>query len=227
MNALVLAVVLLAEPAAVDLTPTAPAVEPAQLGLVGAGIARPLAIPAPVIDADDRPTRGDFRVTLGGGGVSGLSGVSPTVLVGVEVKPFQNVGFRGGMGMVAATGGGAWSSAELSAAVVYHALPGASFDPYLAAGAQAGVLSIYQPTGSARAPISFATSNGDPIPPPPDSSAGRGPIKSFASPELQAGVKTALRGGLSLDVGVRYLVLKYQGETRSAFSGLFTLCTPF
>jgi hypothetical protein len=126
--------------------------------------------------------------------------------------------------MVAATGGGAWSAAELSAAVVYHAMPGAFLDPYVAAGGQVGVLSLYQPTRAA--PISFATSSGDPIA-IPDSSSGRGPVSSFAAPELQVGVATRLRGRLGLDVGVRFLPLTYKGETRGAFSGLVTLCTPF
>jgi hypothetical protein len=225
MNALVLAVLLLAEPAApvVPLVAVAPA--PARLDAAVPGV-RPLPLPERVFEAveRDRLDRGFFRVTLGGGGVSGLSGVSPTVLVGVEVSPWRHVGFRGGMGMVAATGGGAWSSAELSAAVVYHASPGGLLNPYVAAGAQVGVLSLYEPTNAR--PMSFATSNGDPIV-NPDSSSGRGPVSSFAAPEVQVGVNTRLRGRLSLDIGVRYLPLTYKGETRSAFSGLFTLCTPF
>lgn len=227
MNALVLAVLLLAEPSPEDPTVAAPAAEPAHLDMNTSSMVRPFAIPAPIVDADERPTRGNFRVTLGGGGVSGLSGVSPTVLVGVEVKPFRHVGFRGGMGMVASTGGGAWSSAELSAAVVYHLTPGAFIDPYLSAGAQVGVLSLYKPAAGVGAPISFATSTGDPIPPPPDSSAGRGPISSYAAPEIQVGLNTPLRGGFSLDVGVRYLPLTYKGQTRNAFTGLVTLCSPF
>jgi len=166
VNAFVLSVLLLAEPSAPDLAALPAAAEPARVELNG-GMVRPLAIPAPVIDADDRPMRGQFRVTLGGGGVAGLSGVSPTVLVGVEVRPFRHVGFRGGMGMVSAAGGGAWASAEVSAAVVYHLGLSSLADPYISAGAQAGVLSLYRPAYS-QAPISFATSTGDPIPPPPD-----------------------------------------------------------
>jgi hypothetical protein len=225
MNSLLLAALLLAEPTPEALAVAAPAAEPARLELATGTMIRPLAIPAPAVDADDKPTRGQFRVTLGGGGVSGLAGVSPTVLVGVEVKPFRHVGFRGGMGMVAATGGGAWSSGELSAAVVYHVSPGAFVDPYVAAGGQVGVLSIYKGS-SAGAPINFAAGAGD-IPPMADSSVGRGPIKSFAAPEVQVGLNTALRGRVSLDVGVRYLALTYKGETRSAFTGLVTLCAPF
>lgn len=224
MNSLVLAALLLAEPTPEALAVAAPAAAPARLELATGPMVRPLAIPAPVIDADEKPTRGQFRVTLGGGGVSGLSGVSPTVLVGVEVSPWRHVGLRGGMGMVTAAGGGAWSSVELSGAVVYHALPGAFLDPYVSAGAQFGVLSLYEPTDSP--PISFATSSGEPIA-LPDSTSGRGPVNSFAAPELQVGINTRLRGSLSLDIGVRYLPLTYQGQTRSAFTGLFTLCTPF
>jgi len=226
MNSLVLAALLLAEPTPEALAVAAPAAAPARLELATGPMVRPLAIPAPVIDADEKPTRGQFRVTLGGGGVSGLSGVSPTVLVGVEVKPFRHVGFRGGMGMVAATGGGAWSSGEISAAVVYHLGLSSFADPYVSAGVQAGVLSLYKPAHGGQ-PISFATSTGDPIPPPPDSSSGRGPVSSYAAPEIQVGVNTALRGRLSLDVGVRYLSLTYKGETRNAFTGLVTLCAPF
>jgi hypothetical protein len=224
MHALALALLLLAEPAVEGdrlavAAPAAPALAPA-----GVPVARPLVVPE-FGEAAERPVRGQFRVTLGGGGVSGLPGVSPTVLVGLEVSPWRHVGVRAGMGMVAATGGGAWSSAELSAALVYHVAPGAAFDPYLAAGAQLGVLSIYRPAGNVQ-PISFATSTGEPIT-IPDSSSGRGPISGFAAPEVQAGVNTRLRGKLSLDVGVRYLPLTYKGVTRSAFTGLVTLCTPF
>lgn len=222
MNALVLAVLLLADPAA-PLAVTLPA--SAQLEVAAPGV-RPLALPERVFEAveRDRLDRGFFRVTLGGGGVSGLSGVSPTVLVGVEVSPWRHVGLRGGMGMVAATGGGAWSSAELSAAIVYHLVPGGFLNPYVAAGAQVGVLSLHEPTNAV--PMSFATSTGEPIV-IPDSATGRGPVRSFAAPEVQVGVNTRLRGRLSLDIGVRYLPLRYEGETRSAFSGLLTLCTPF
>jgi hypothetical protein len=225
MNALALAVLLLAEPPAHGLADVAPPAEGQRLEL-GTGAIRSLAIPQPIVDADERPVIGTFRVTLGGSGVSGLSGVSPTVLVGVEVKPFRHVGFRGGMGMVTAAGGGAWASAELSAAVVYHLGLSTFADPYVSVGAQAGVVSLYRPAYGQQA-ISFATSTGDPIPPPPDSAAGRGPVNAYAAPELQIGVNTALRGRVSLDVGVRYLPLTYKGETRNAFTGLFTLCTPF
>jgi len=224
VNALVLAVLLLADPAVPESQLAAGAPEPVRLGALGP-VVQPLALPERVFEAGgDRLDRGFFRVTLGGGGVSGLSGVSPTVLVGVEVSPWRHVGLRGGMGMVTATGGGAWTSVELSAAVVYHALPGAFLDPYVAAGAQVGVLSIYQPADSP--PISFATSSGEPVA-LPDSTSGRGPVNSFAAPELQVGVNTKLRGSLGLDIGVRYLPLTYQGQTRSAFTGLVTLCTPF
>jgi len=224
VNALVLAVLLLADPAAPEPQLAASAPAPARLDAIGPAV-RPLALPERVLEAGgERLDRGLFRVTLGGGGVSGLSGVSPTVLVGVEVSPWRHVGLRGGMGMVTAAGGGAWSSVELSGAVVYHALPGAFLDPYVSAGAQFGVLSLYEPTDSP--PISFATSSGEPIA-LPDSTSGRGPVNSFAAPELQVGINTRLRGSLSLDIGVRYLPLTYQGQTRSAFTGLFTLCTPF
>lgn len=221
MNALLLAALLLAEPTDGALQAASPAPE----AIAVAPVVRPLSVPAPIVDADARPERGTFRVTLGGGGVSGLNGVSPTVLVGLEVTPWKHVGLRGGMGMVAATGGGAWSSAELSAAVVYHALPGAFLDPWVAAGAQFGVLSLYrEPAGGA--PLSFATNGGGPIP-PAESVGGRGPVDAYVSPELQLGVTTRLRGRLALDVGVRYLSLSYKGDTRNAFSGLVTLCTPF
>lgn len=224
MNALALALLLLAEPAAEadQLAAAAPAAS--AMGVAGVPVARPLAVPE-FGEATERAVRGQFRVTVGGGGVSGLPGVSPTVLVGLELSPWRQVGVRVGMGMVAATGGGAWSAAELSAALVYHVAPGAAFDPYLAAGAQMGVLSIYRPAGNVQ-PISFATSTGEPIV-VPDSTSGRGPISGYAAPEVQAGVNTRLRGRLSLDVGVRYLPLTYKGVTRSAFTGLVTLCTPF
>ncbi len=221
MNALLLAALLLAEPTDGALDALAPTPE----AIAVAPVARPLVVPSPIIDADARPERGLFRVTLGGGGVSGMAGVSPTVLVGLEINPWRHVGLRGGMGMVAATGGGAWSSAELSAAVVYHALPGAFLDPWIAAGAQFGVLSLYRESGGPPR-ASFATNGGGAIP-PPDSVSGRGPVNSYASPEVQVGVNTRLRGRLSLDVGVRYLSLTYKGDTRNAFSGLVTLCTPF
>ncbi|HET9554042.1 MAG TPA: hypothetical protein VFP50_13820, partial [Anaeromyxobacteraceae bacterium] len=162
------------------------------------------------------------------------SGVSPTALVGVELDPWSPFGIRAGLGMVTSVGGGEWTSAELTAALVYRPLRAAALSPYLTAGVQLATLTIAPQDHSfgpplARSTISLAAAapGGDPEAAPSANTSPSGPVHYSVAPELGAGLGLPLVEGLALDVGVRYLPLRWEGEVRHAFTGVVAVCSPF
>jgi hypothetical protein len=75
--------------------------------------------------------------------------------------------------------------------------------------------------------LATAAAGGDGGPPPDTSTGPAGPVHYSVAPELQAGVAVPLGDGLALDVGVRYLPLRWEGAVRHAFTGIVAVCSPF
>lgn len=181
----------------------------------------------------------EFRAGLGASAASGTMGVSPTAQFGVEIDPWERIGFRLTLGTVLGAGSGEWSAVELAPGVVLRAFgPGAPVTPYLAVGGQVSFLTIdpasrtsyrapaaLQSGGSATGKLGSALSavGGD----SGGASGGSGPMARIsAAPEATAGVALRLTRDVALDLGVRYVLLTWQGKVHSGLTATVVVCAP-
>jgi len=181
----------------------------------------------------------EIRAGVGASAASGTVGVSPTAQFGVEVDPWERLGFRLTLGTVFGAGSGEWSAVELSPGVVFRAFaPGAPITPYLAVGGQISFLTIdpgsrtsyraagaLQPDGSGTGKLSSALSGVA-----GDSGGGAGSggpmARISAAPEATVGAALRLTRDVALDVGVRYVLLTWQGKAHSGLTATVLVCAP-
>ena len=210
-------------------------------------LAGPQPAPPPeVISAQGEASKGwlagaalrEFRAGVGASAASGTVGVSPTAQFGVEVDPWERLGFRLTLGTVLGAGSGEWSAVELSPGVVFRAFaPGAPVTPYLAVGGQLSFLTIdpgsrsnyraaaLHSDGSGAGKLSSALSA-----PGADSGGVAGSSGAMArisaAPEATVGAALRLTRDVALDVGVRYVLLTWQGKAHSGLTATVLVCAP-
>jgi len=181
----------------------------------------------------------EFRAGLGASAASGVTGVSPTAQLGVEIDPWERIGFRLTLGTVLGAGSGEWSSLELAPGVVFRAFgPGAPVTPYLAVGGQISFLTIdpasrnnYRAAGALRADGSGTGKLSSALTATGGDSGGNpgsgGPMARISgAPEATAGVALRLTKDVALDVGVRYVLLTWQGKAHSGLTATALVCAP-
>jgi hypothetical protein len=229
MLAPLVAVLLAAEPAAAD----PPAAPPEQAGHEQ-GVGGPFA-PEPPEMPDAARERSIVRGARFGGGVARVmrvSGVAPAFDVGIELGlgpdalalrlQFQSA-LRFGWGIV----GGA---PDL---VVYLAPRSWWLSPYLAGGVQLGAANFSADSIAGRAlePAALrvarsAMGAGPPRTFAPENSAGPSPLRFTWGPQATAGVLLQSRGGIGLDLGVRYTSVTWDGKRYGGVSLVATIVAP-
>jgi hypothetical protein len=180
---------------------------------------------------DDVP-RGPSRVAevrAGGGGMAmrNVEGVGATGEAGMEFVPWGPVALRLTVGGSVRLG---WGAFYFSPEAVFRATPlHSTFSPYLAAGVQAGFVNITERArrrglGSTSAPL-FGE--------PDDTVAAGGlgpsgpvPLRFTAGPQLTGGVRLQAFRAYALDVGLRYTMVRWRGDTLHAVGAVLTICAP-
>jgi hypothetical protein len=228
-------------PEAVRAPSAAPDLSPAPLPprtLEPAG--QPVEVVAAVVIPSSEPASAMARQVQGGVGISVTnadSGFASTVLAGVQVDPWDLVGFRGSFGMTSsAVGAGGWDAAEVAGAVLVRPIGNhRRVVPYAGVGVLFAILALFPdpvtPTtavlpkfaGRHQAPL-LVTADGN-FPKEPEPTGGPNQFKVI--PELTAGATVRLTHRLGLDVAARYLPLSWNGSTYNGLSVVASICAPF
>lgn len=168
----------------------------------------------------------------GGGGataIADVTGVAPGAEVGLELDPWELVGFRMTFGTAMRVG---WGSFFATPEVVLRGAPmQASFAPYLAAGVQVAAvnitpraLGVSESTGAIRSGLTSDEGAADPR--SGASADGPSPLSLSLGPQVGAGLELQLSPQVTVDLGVRYTLLTWNGDRYHAVSGTVMLCGP-
>jgi hypothetical protein len=218
-----------AAPAALQATPPAVGMTPA----MGPAL---VASAAPATSSKmflDRQVRAGLGVAV----TNADKGFASTFQVGVQLDPWDAVGFRAGAGMTTSVvGAGGWDAAEFSGSAVLHPFGlGGRIAPYIGVGVQFAFMAVFPddapppPQGLAKlgtghlAP-SLVAAEGT-FPAKVDGFGGTNQFKVM--PEATVGALIRLTPKLSLDAAARYQPLIWNGTTYNGLSVIAALSTPF
>jgi hypothetical protein len=216
-----------------DLTPQPILVQPRSAPEASAG-AVAVAAPAPSTSSVGRLVRAGLGVSV----TDADAGYASTFQAGVQVDPWNLVGFRGSIGMTTSVfGAGGWDSAELTTSVLLRPIGSQRrVVPYAGLGVQFAFLAIFPDApadGSGTvpkvasghlAPLATAAP-GESV---DQAKGGFGGTNQFKiMPELTVGALFKLTDRLDLDVAGRYLPLSWNGTTYDGFSVVASICAPF
>lgn len=169
-----------------------------------------------------------------GGGtlfVGDVKGAAPSGEAGLEFRSLGPVALRMTLGAAARL---SWGALYLTPEAVYRFLPReARFSPYVSLGAFGGLMNVRDEafTGGHRkeqgqlSSAIFGEKDYDANP-----GGGAAPPGSALSPaygpQLQAGLRVRTFGATALDLGLRYSLIRWEGDTYRGMGVVLTVCAP-
>lgn len=173
----------------------------------------------------------DTRYGAGATSLRDINGTAPTGEFGLELRPWGPVALRTSIGVAARY---TWGTLTVTPEAVYRFSPlEATFSPYVAAGVQAGVINVrkeaLEPQDGLQT-LTAAATNDDPDPSTGDDTGrfapGSSPLRFTAGPQVTAGVRFRAFTKTALDLGVRYNLVRWDGESYQGFSVVLAVCAP-
>lgn len=171
----------------------------------------------------------DMRFGLGGASIATLDGVGTAFEVGLEFVPWGPVALRLNVGGNLRY---EWANVFFAPEAVFRLLPVQStFSPYLALGASVAWINISNKAlgvDPLMKPVQQpATDEGGARPPLEGSGSQPGtPIEISLGPQVAAGVRFHTFGRVALDLGARYTLLRFKGDTYNQVGVILTVCAP-
>ncbi len=195
--------------------------------LTGTSVSAPVAVEAAAPEPE-RPHDREFRFAAGAGAIESLYGKAATAEIGVEVDPWDRVGFRVTVG---GTMRYTWGMLSVTPEVMLRATPlRARVSPWLSAGIQVGALEVTEEarTGAAALPLrSRASVTDDPGERIAAALRGTMPFSLSVGPQVAAGVALRIAPELSVDLVARSTLVRLDGDWLVALGGVVALCGPF
>lgn len=178
----------------------------------------------------------DVRAGGGGARILSIAGVGAAAEAGLELKPWSvgslPVAMRVTLGSNIKVG---WGTFYLAPEAVFRLRDvHSTFSPYLTVGGNVTFLNISdEALGIDRIPTwrqnqgAAGSSDG---PPRPDaqaaSSAAGTAVKASLGPQATVGLRWQATKGLGLDLGARWTMLRFRGETYQNFGMVLAVCAP-
>lgn len=175
----------------------------------------------------------DFRVGAGGAAILDVKGqFGGAAEAGLELKPWGPVALRVSLGSNMKIG---WGTFYLAPEAVFRLNDlHSTFSPYVAVGGNVSLVNISdQALGIDRIPIWRANqgaAGADDGPPRPDFQAQGSPagsaVRSSLGPQATIGIRWQAFNRLGLDLGARWTMLRFRGDTYQNFGAVLTICAP-
>jgi hypothetical protein len=186
---------------------------------------------------DEKPQQetriADFRAGAGGAAILDVNGeLGAAAEAGLELKPWGPVGLRISIGSNMKIG---WGTFYLAPEAVFRLNDiHSTFSPYLTVGGNVTLVNISdQALGIDRIPIwrakegAAGSNDSPPRADPQDAGAPLGSaIRSSFGPQATLGLRWQAFNRLGLDLGARWTMLRFRGETYQNFGAVLTVCAP-
>jgi hypothetical protein len=172
-----------------------------------------------------------FRAGGGGLAILDVDGIAPTAEAGLELVPSDRLSVRLMAGAAVRVG---WGAFYLAPDVAFRPLQReGGFVPYVAAGLHVGVLNLEhavdQDSAVARAAVGGVSGPGDGGGAPLAAGAapaGPSPLAFTVGPQATAGFELQVTEAMRVDVGLRYTMLRWDGDFYNALGLVLTFLGP-
>jgi len=176
----------------------------------------------------------DFRAGAGGAAILDVKGqYGGAAEAGLELKPWGPVALRVSLGSNMKIG---WGTFYLAPEAVFRLNDlHSTFSPYVAVGGNVTLVNISdQALGIDRIPTwranqgAAGANDGPPRPDQTDGSMapGASAVRSSLGPQASIGIRWQAFDRLGLDLGARWTMLRFRGDTYQNFGAVLTICAP-